>query len=152
MGTAGGIKHLAGSTGFDETFVVVMGDALTDVDVREAVSFHKEKEALATLALTRVEDTSGYGVVELDGEGNILRFQEKPLPCEAASNLDSIRHLRPGARGLGVHPQGHLLRLRRGRLPRAAFVRGEGSRVRGRLPLLVGEEVVVGRGRAASER
>ena len=66
--------------------MVIMSDALTDVDVRELVAFHKEKEAIATLALKR-GDTSGYGVAELDAEKNILRFQEKPEPREAASDL-----------------------------------------------------------------
>ena len=85
MGTAGGVKRIADR--FDETFVVLMGDALTDVDVREVVAFHKEREALATLALKRVEDTSEYGVVELDAEKNVLDFQEKPESGEAISNL-----------------------------------------------------------------
>ena len=85
MGTAGGVKRV--SDRFDETFVVVMGDALTDVDLKEVVSFHKEKGAIATLALTRVADTSGYGVVELDAGTNVLRFQEKPGAGEAVSNL-----------------------------------------------------------------
>lgn len=85
MGTAGGVKRLAEH--FDETFVVVMGDALTDVDIREIVAFHKERDALATLALMPVSDTSQFGVVRLNGEGNILAFQEKPDPAEAISNL-----------------------------------------------------------------
>lgn len=85
MGTAGGVKRLAEH--FDDTFVVVMGDALTDVDIREVVAFHKEREALATLALMPVFDTSQFGVVRLDEEGNILAFQEKPNPAEAISNL-----------------------------------------------------------------
>ena len=88
MGTAGGVKHIASvARNFDETFVVIMGDALTDVDVRKVVSFHKEKGALATLALKHVEDTSAYGVAGLDAEKNVLRFQEKPKPEEAVSNL-----------------------------------------------------------------
>jgi mannose-1-phosphate guanylyltransferase len=85
MGTAGSVKRIADS--FDETFVVIMGDALTDVDVREVVAFHEERGALATLALMRVADTSQYGVVELDLERNIVGFQEKPDPSEAKSNL-----------------------------------------------------------------
>ena len=85
MGTAGGVGRI--SDHFDETFVVVMGDALTDADVRDAVACHKQKGALATLALVPVEDTSSYGVAELDGEGNVLRFQEKPNLEEAVSNL-----------------------------------------------------------------
>src|SRR3712207_580897 len=84
-GTAGGVKRLQGN--FDEAFVVVSGDALTDVDIGEIVAFHREKEALATIALHRVYDTSEFGVVEVDEEGNILGFQEKPDPGEAISTL-----------------------------------------------------------------
>jgi mannose-1-phosphate guanylyltransferase len=88
-GTAGGVKNLAGTSAgeFGETFVVVSGDALTDVDIRNLIAFHKEKGALATIALHRVYDTSEFGVVEVDGEGNILGFQEKPVPEEAISTL-----------------------------------------------------------------
>lgn len=85
MGTAGSVKRLAGR--FEDTFVVMMGDALTDVDVREVVAFHKERGALATLALMHVGDTSQYGIVELDSEQNIVGFQEKPDPAKALSNL-----------------------------------------------------------------
>ena len=85
MGTAGGVKKIAEH--FDDTFVVIMGDALTDVDVREVVAFHRERGALVTLALTRVVDTSRFGVVELDREKNIVGFQEKPQASEAVSNL-----------------------------------------------------------------
>ncbi len=85
MGTAGSVKRIADR--FGETFVVIMGDALTDVDVREVVAFHKQRGALATLALMRVADTSQYGVVELDSKQNIVSFQEKPDPDQAISNL-----------------------------------------------------------------
>jgi len=85
LGTAGGVKRLAEN--FEGTFVVVSGDALTDVDLGELVRLHKEKGALATIALRRVFDTSEFGVVELDGDGNILGFQEKPDPKEAISTL-----------------------------------------------------------------
>ena len=87
MGTAGGVKRVSEAVGFEEAFVVIMGDTLTDVDLRELLAFHKRKGAAATLALMRVADTSGYGVVELDAEKNILSFQEKPDPHEAVSNL-----------------------------------------------------------------
>ena len=85
MGTAGGVKRIADR--FDETFAVIMGDALTDVDVQEVVAFHKRRGALATLALMRVADTSQYGVVELNSEQDVVSFQEKPSPDEAMSNL-----------------------------------------------------------------
>ncbi len=85
MGTAGGVRRISGR--FDDTFIVIMGDALTDVNLREVVAFHKERRALATLALTPVSDTRQYGVVELDADNNIRAFQEKPHPDEAISNL-----------------------------------------------------------------
>jgi mannose-1-phosphate guanylyltransferase len=96
MGTAGGVKRLADN--FQETFVVIMGDALTDVNLQELLAFHKQKDALATIALMRVSDTSEYGVVEADEEGNILGFQEKPEPVEAISTLANtgIYVLEPG--------------------------------------------------------
>lgn len=85
LGTAGGVKRLADR--FDDTFVVVSGDALTDVDLGELVEFHREKGALATIALKRVYDTSEFGVVEVDDEDSIRGFQEKPKPEEAISTL-----------------------------------------------------------------
>ena len=89
-GTAGGVKRLARvppAGEFDETFIVVSGDALTDVNIRDLVAFHKARGALATIALHRVSDTSEFGVVEIDEEDNILSFQEKPVPGEAISTL-----------------------------------------------------------------
>ncbi|WP_273844122.1 NDP-sugar synthase [Rubrobacter calidifluminis] len=85
LGTAGGVKRL--EEHFEETFIVISGDALTDIDLGELVAFHREKGALATIALRRVFDTSEFGVVEIDEEGNILGFQEKPEPEEAISTL-----------------------------------------------------------------
>ncbi|MBA2375789.1 MAG: NDP-sugar synthase [Rubrobacter sp.] len=85
LGTAGGVKRLAEH--FDETFVVVSGDALTDIDIGELVAFHKKKGALATIALRRVYDTSEFGVVDISEDGDILGFQEKPNPAEAISTL-----------------------------------------------------------------
>jgi NDP-sugar pyrophosphorylase family protein len=85
LGTAGGVKRLAHH--FDDTFVVVSGDALTDVDIGELVAFHKEKGALATVALRWVYDTSEFGVVDIDDDGNIRGFQEKPNPKDAISTL-----------------------------------------------------------------
>ena len=82
-GTAGGVKHLAKiarAGDFSETFVVVSGDALTDVYIGDLVAFHKEKGALATIGFRRVYDTSEFGVVELDEGNNIRGFQEKPDP------------------------------------------------------------------------
>lgn len=87
-GTAGGLKRLE-SFFRDGTFVVFSSDLLTDIDLGPLIAFHKERRALATIALTRVEEPSNYGVVKLDGSGRITAFQEKPSNDEAVSNLAS---------------------------------------------------------------
>jgi mannose-1-phosphate guanylyltransferase/phosphomannomutase len=76
-GTAGSVK-LAESYLKDETFIVISGDALTDFDLRGIVQFHKERGAMATIALKRVENPLDFGVVVVDDEGRIDRFLEKP--------------------------------------------------------------------------
>jgi len=85
MGTAGGVSKVAPF--LDDTFIVMSADVLADVDLGAMVEFHKAKGAHATMALTTVENVSEYGVVGLDEDGRIQRFQEKPTPEEAFSNL-----------------------------------------------------------------
>lgn len=84
-GTAGGVKKVEAF--LDETFLVTSGDVLCDVDYMDVVNYHRAKKALATMALTRVKNVSEYGVVQLDDDGRIVRFQEKPRPEEAFSDL-----------------------------------------------------------------
>ncbi len=86
LGTAGGVRNARGFFG-DGPFLVVSGDALTDFDVAAAVERHRGHGGIATLCVTRVEDTAEYGVVLHDGEGRITGFQEKPHPDEALSDL-----------------------------------------------------------------
>ncbi|MBO8126142.1 MAG: NDP-sugar synthase [Firmicutes bacterium] len=83
LGTAGGVRKLADF--FDETFIVIAGDALTDVDLTGLVNFHRERGALATIAVKPVEDPTHYGVVVTDEQGKITGFQEKPKLDEALS-------------------------------------------------------------------
>jgi mannose-1-phosphate guanylyltransferase len=85
LGTAGGVRRVMPF--LDDTFLVLSADVLADVDLSEMVAFHRRAGAVATMALTEVERVSEYGVVALDGEGRIQRFQEKPVPEEAFSNL-----------------------------------------------------------------
>lgn len=77
LGTAGSVKllHRWLSGG---TFVIISGDALTDVDLTAALAFHREKGSVATLVLKSVPDPLEFGVVATDEEGRILRFFEKP--------------------------------------------------------------------------
>jgi mannose-1-phosphate guanylyltransferase len=90
LGSAGGIKRIQDfQPFFDDTFVVLCGDALIDLDLTEAVRRHKEKGAMASLVAKRVphDQVSSYGVVVTDEEGKVLRFQEKPSVEEAASDM-----------------------------------------------------------------
>ena len=80
LGTAGAIRFAAEAGGVTSRFLVCNGDVLTDLDVSALVRFHEEREAEATIALTRVEDPSAFGVVPTDDEGRVLRFVEKPPP------------------------------------------------------------------------
>jgi len=85
LGTAGGVY--AAREFFDGSFLVISGDALTDVDLVAMKEFHKSHEGIATLATKEVEDTSEFGVVITEEGGRIQGFQEKPDPAEALSNL-----------------------------------------------------------------
>ena len=87
LDTGGAIRFAADHAGIDETFVVVNGDVLTDLDVATLVDFHRARRAEATIHLTPVDDPSAYGVVELDGQGRVSRFVEKPAPGTAPTNL-----------------------------------------------------------------
>lgn len=90
MGSAGGIKRIQDfQSFFDDTFIVLCGDALIDLDLTEAVRRHKAKGAMASLITKRVprELVSSYGVVVTDDDGRVLSFQEKPDVDEAASDM-----------------------------------------------------------------
>lgn len=84
MGTAGGVKKCEDLLGAG-TFLVMSGDALTDVDLRELISYHRRKKAMATIMVTPVEDASKYGVVLAGDDGRVKGFQEKPPEAEAVS-------------------------------------------------------------------
>ena len=87
LDTAGAIRFAAESAGVSETFVVVNGDIICDIDVSELVAFHREHRAEGTLHLTAVDNPSAFGVVVLDGTGKVERFVEKPPPGTETSNL-----------------------------------------------------------------
>jgi mannose-1-phosphate guanylyltransferase len=86
LGTAGGVRACADFFG-SETFVVISGDALTDIDLGAFVARHRAAKGVATLAVKKVLDTREYGVVLHDRDGRITGFQEKPAPDEALSDL-----------------------------------------------------------------
>jgi mannose-1-phosphate guanylyltransferase/mannose-1-phosphate guanylyltransferase/phosphomannomutase len=70
-----------------DSFLVVAGDALTDIDFRAMREFHESHDGIATMATKRVADTDQYGVVIAGEDGRIQGFQEKPDPAEALSDL-----------------------------------------------------------------
>lgn len=85
LGTAGGVRNA--SHFFGDEFLVISGDAMTDLDLAAMRTFHRSHDGIATLATRQVEDTSEFGVVITDEAGRIQGFQEKPDPAEALSDL-----------------------------------------------------------------
>ena len=88
LGSAGGLRKIQDFNAFfDDTFVVLCGDALIDLDLTAAVKQHRASGAIATVITKKVpkEDVSSYGVVVTDKNGRIKSFQEKPTVEEALS-------------------------------------------------------------------
>lgn len=89
LDTAGAIRFAAERAGFldsDDIIIAVNGDTLTSIDVAAVIAFHRKRDAQATIALTRVEDPSVFGVVPIDDEGAVLAFVEKPPRDEAPTD------------------------------------------------------------------
>jgi mannose-1-phosphate guanylyltransferase/phosphomannomutase len=76
LGTAGSVRLAADR--LDDTFLVISGDALCDVDLTKLVEFHKEKGSSVTIGLKSVDNPLEFGIVVTDDEGKIERFLEKP--------------------------------------------------------------------------
>jgi len=85
-GDAGSVK-LAEEFLRGDTFLVIGGDDISDIDIAGVVAFHKANKATATIALTEVEDPSQFGIVVTDENGKIQRFLEKPKGDQIFSNL-----------------------------------------------------------------
>ena len=76
LGTAGSVGNARKM--LDETFLVISGDVLTDMDLTEVMRFHREKGAMATIGLTAVDNPLEFGIVITQEDGTIERFLEKP--------------------------------------------------------------------------
>ncbi len=85
--TAGALRFAADTAGIEETFVVLNGDVLTDMDVTALVEFHRRRGGQATISLHPVEDPSRFGVVQTDEDGRVEAFIEKPPVDQAPTNL-----------------------------------------------------------------
>lgn len=91
-GSAGGMKAIQEfSEFFDETTLVICGDAIIDLDLSASLEEHRSKGALASVVALEVshDQVQNYGIVVTDKDGRIVLFQEKPSPEEARSNLAS---------------------------------------------------------------
>mgnify|MGYP000440652861 FL=1 len=85
MGTAGAAKKLEWF--LDETFLVVYGDVLTNLDYQRLIQFHRDRQSLLTLSLYRVPNPTEVGLVGVDSDGRVFRFVEKPRPEEVFTDL-----------------------------------------------------------------
>ena len=83
-GTAGAFK--AAENLIDDTTVVLNGDVLTDTDLQAVVNYHRKRQAEATIVAARVINPTGYGLVEVDPAGRVVRFTEKPAEDDVTGN------------------------------------------------------------------
>ena len=89
LDTAGAVRFAANEAGYldsDDLVIAVNGDHLTDIDLTAQIAFHRLRDATATIALTRVDDPSAFGVVPIDADGAVIAFVEKPKREEAPTN------------------------------------------------------------------
>jgi len=92
LGSAGGMRRIQDQSGFfDETTIVLCGDAIIDLDIGAALHEHRSKGAAASVVTLEVpaDEVKNYGIVVADKGGRVTSFQEKPTPEEAKSRLAS---------------------------------------------------------------
>ncbi len=78
LGTAGAVRFAASAAHIDETFMVVNGDVLADVELPALARFHADRGAEGTLALSRLDDPTSFGLVAVADDGRVMDFVEKP--------------------------------------------------------------------------
>src|SRR5712692_5429002 len=84
LGTGGSVRQIVDQLA--DTFIVISGDAMTDIDLSKVVAFHKERGAAVTLTLVHVPNPLEYGVVITNEDGRIAKFLEKPSWGEVFSD------------------------------------------------------------------
>ena len=85
FGTAGACNKVVKE--IDDRFMVISADVVTNMDLKRLIDFHDSKGGVASIAFTKVDNPSQFGVAQLGGDGRIMRFAEKPPPGSAFSNL-----------------------------------------------------------------
>ncbi len=78
LGTAGGVKNAQSLLDKDRSFLVISGDALTDFDLTQMIAYHRRRGALLTMALYPVTDPLEYGIINIQEDGRVTQFLEKP--------------------------------------------------------------------------
>lgn len=117
LDTAGAIAFAARSAGVAERFLVVNGDILSDIDLGGLIAAHEAAGAEGTIALTKVEDPSQFGVVPTDGTGRVTAFVEKPPLADAPTDLVNAGFYVLEASVLDRIPEGGRVNLERETFP-----------------------------------
>ncbi len=86
LGTAGSVKFAEQFLSRQDPFLIISGDALTDINLGEVIAFHQRSGAAVTITLYRVPNPLEYGVIIVNSEGRIERFLEKPSWGEVISD------------------------------------------------------------------
>ncbi len=123
LGTAGPVKKAEKLIGHDEPFLVINGDIFVDLSYRELIKSHRRKGAEATIALSRVEDPSRFGVAEIDENERIMNFIEKPPKDKAPTNLINAGVYVLGPKVLQLIPKGRSVSMEREIFPKLAEAR-----------------------------
>jgi mannose-1-phosphate guanylyltransferase len=113
---AGALDHV------DGTFLVLNGDVLTDLDLGALIAFHRDRGATATIALTPVEDARPFGLVDIDADGRVRAFLEKPAEAIPGTINAGTYVLEP--RALARVPRGVMVSIERETFP-DLIARGE---------------------------
>lgn len=122
LGTAGALKNL--ERHITDTFFVLNGDVLTDLDLRSMADFHAAKGGLGTLHAIRVEDPSAFGCVVRDADSRIASFVEKPRRAEAPTDEINAGTYLLERRILDAIPAGRAVSIERETFP-AVIAAGE---------------------------
>lgn len=120
LGTGGPIKKAEQSIGRDSSFLVLNEDVFANVNYTGLLKLHKEKNAVATVALHKVEDPSRFGMAELSSGNCIKRFIEKPPQKTASSNLINAGVYALSPKIFGYIPKGQKVSLEREVFPKLA--------------------------------
>jgi NDP-sugar pyrophosphorylase family protein len=107
VGSADSVRINMDYFDIDGPVIVLQGDNLFNLDLKDLLAFHEKRKAAMTVVLTPVEDVEGYGVADVADDGKIRRFVEKPARGEAPSNLANagIYLLSPSVRGMFDDPR-----------------------------------------------